>query len=259
MIRKLGIYFSILYISVGALIWGLLIFLATFFFKKKFTYLKARNFTSQGIRIYLNSLSRFGLINIAENTLPSLDNETPKIFIANHSSLFDILFFIAKYPNCTCIVKEALARYSPYSIIIYYSKYIISSTDSDVTSQAIAELEKGNSVVVFPEGTRSDARSQTIAKSSTSKINPFQRGASSISVRSKVAIVPVLITYDPPALGRGFRMRDLPNRCCEVKIKAFKEIIPPEGKDYSILAREFNQELEDFYKEIFNVQSNTKL
>ena len=172
---------------------------------------------------------------------------SPLILVANHPSIFDILFFISIFPTCSCIAKKSLRTFSPYSLIVKWAKYITISKESRILEQAQLELKSGRPIIIFPEGTRS-SKVNSQKKEPTFK---FLRGASNLQILSRARIIPVTITCTPPALAKDHKWYEIPNGVCIAQLKlhpdfTFREL------DYSIyrgiLSRKMTAELEDFYK-----------
>ncbi|MCK8828214.1 1-acyl-sn-glycerol-3-phosphate acyltransferase [Natroniella acetigena] len=115
--------------------------------------------------------------------------DRPVLFVVNHQGAFDIPLLLGyiKYPK-SFIAKWEL-RYLP--IINLWMKKMscifIKRSDFRQTLKAFKNagqvFEKGQSLVIFPEGTRSRS----------AKLNKFKRGSLKIALRENVPIVPVTI------------------------------------------------------------------
>ncbi|MBM2817143.1 MAG: 1-acyl-sn-glycerol-3-phosphate acyltransferase [Ignavibacteria bacterium] len=116
-------------------------------------------------------------------------NET-YIFITNHSSLFDIPIILGTLTNynVAIIYKKELEKVPFFGIGLKASPFIpVVREDprSSLTSieNAVESINKGISVLVFPEGTRSK----------DGKVGEFKRGAFLLASRSGMPIVPIAI------------------------------------------------------------------
>jgi 1-acyl-sn-glycerol-3-phosphate acyltransferase len=111
------------------------------------------------------------------------------IYAANHASYFDIPTLVAVLPGQIRIVfKKELTRLPIFGWAMKLGSYI--SIDRGDSREAVESLEKaageireGSSVLLFPEGTRTQ----------DGRIQPFKRGAFTLAARSRVPIVPVTV------------------------------------------------------------------
>ena len=79
----------------------------------------------------------------------------------------------------------------------------ISSLNDDgpgLMAAAIERVNKGRKVIIFPEGTRSEA----------GPMHPFSNGFAHIAVRAPCRIWPVIMTCAPPALRKGGGFFEVP-------------------------------------------------
>ncbi|CAM3599559.1 1-acyl-sn-glycerol-3-phosphate acyltransferase [Halomonas sp. FME1] len=112
------------------------------------------------------------------------------LVIANHPSLIDVIFLIAHTTHANCIVKGRLARNPVTRGPIRAAGYITNDDPESVLEAARQSLQSGDSLILFPEGTR------------TSPKRPikFRRGGANIALRTGTAITPVLIRCAPTTL-----------------------------------------------------------
>jgi 1-acyl-sn-glycerol-3-phosphate acyltransferase len=106
-----------------------------------------------------------------------------------------VVILIANLPQADCIIKSGLAR-NPFVRGVVGSIYIPNSLCVEDTVAACAEsMAEGNSLVIFPEGTRTpgDAEPQ------------LKRGSAQLALRVGCGVLPVRITANDP---RGLRKGD---------------------------------------------------
>lgn len=123
----------------------------------------------------------------------------PVIFIANHASHFDPPLLISTLPSHPVfIAKRELARVPFLGWVIWLAGFIF--LDRDNRTQAMASLaaaakriHDGQSVVVFPEGTRSQ----------DGRLLPFKPGGFRMAVEAGVPLVPVAIHGGTRILPKG--------------------------------------------------------
>ena len=111
------------------------------------------------------------------------------VYIANHQSMVDIWALLPVLPRETRFVaKESLFRIPVLGWAIRAAGFI--PIDRSNISKAMRSLEKagakiraGNSVILFPEGTRSE----------DGNLRPFKKGAFHMALKARVPICPVTI------------------------------------------------------------------
>ena len=131
--------------------------------------------------------------------------EGPAVFIANHPSLLDVTAIICRMPHVCCVVKSSLVE-SPLVGRLLRSCGHVDAGEGDLMSGAIVleqlrqRIAEGFPVLVFPEGTRSPKGG----------LHRMRRGAFDVAQRCQVPLVPLFLRCDPPALGKGTRLREHP-------------------------------------------------
>jgi 1-acyl-sn-glycerol-3-phosphate acyltransferase len=116
-----------------------------------------------------------------------LVRQTPAIFISNHQSAVDILALLPILPTGTRFVaKESLFRIPALGWAIRAAGFIPidrSRLGKAMRSldRAAATIQSGDSVILFPEGTRSE----------DGRLRPFKKGAFHLALRAQVPIVPI--------------------------------------------------------------------
>lgn len=113
----------------------------------------------------------------------------PVLFVANHQGLFDILLLIGYLDRPVgFIAKEEIKKIPIVNQWMTEMKCVFIDrsnrrTALKVIDDGIASIKSGQSMVVFPEGTRGQGR----------EINPFKSGSLRLATRSGVPIVPLTI------------------------------------------------------------------
>ena len=135
-----------------------------------------------------------GFMRLALKALPgvkfSLDNkvgetfEKPAVIIANHQSHLDLLCTMMLHPKVVLLTTDWVWKNPIYGIIIRFAEFYPVSDGYDKNVERLKKLvERGYSVVVFPEGTRSE----------TGEIIRFHKGAFQLAQALNVDILPVFI------------------------------------------------------------------
>ncbi|GAC13125.1 lysophospholipid acyltransferase family protein [Aliiglaciecola lipolytica] len=138
-----------------------------------------------------------------------------KLVLANHPTLLDVVFLIALIPNANCVVKGALTRNPFMRGAIKAAGYTINSgAASDVLIEAKEVFDKGQIMIVFPEGTRTVPGQSHLLK----------RGAANIAIRAGVDITPVIITCVPISLTKQDKWYNIPSSPMHFNISALPVI-----------------------------------
>ena len=123
-----------------------------------------------------------------------------RLILANHPSLIDAVFLLAWTPQAVCIVKQAL-RHNPFlGWTVGWSGYVSNDDPAPLIQNCVATLNQGQSLIMFPEGTRSVP----------GRVPEFKRGAAWIALRAQAEILPVVIRCEPSMLTKGRRWYQVP-------------------------------------------------
>lgn len=139
-----------------------------------------------------------------------------QIIIANHPSLIDVVFLIAHIRDANCIVKESMWR-NPFTRgPVRRAQYISNNGSPEMLEQAADALREGQTLIVFPEGTRT----------TPNKAPVFHRGAAAIALRGARVITPVFITVEPTTLTKAEPWYRIPERRVRVTLRVGADISP---------------------------------
>lgn len=144
-----------------------------------------------------------------------LDPKQAYIFMPNHQSMVDIpVIYVALAHQFRWVAKVELFKIPIFGKAMLRCGYIsIDRTNRKAAfaslQEAIRKIREGASVLIFPEGTRSD----------DGTILPFKKGGFVMAVEAKALIVPVVITGTQAVMSKG-RLRVTPG-------DVFVKIHPP--------------------------------
>jgi 1-acyl-sn-glycerol-3-phosphate acyltransferase len=145
-------------------------------------------------RLYLTMLRGLGLIRLEVVDGERLAASQGKIIVANHPTLLDVVFLMALTPRVCCIVKHELWENRYLKGVVRAAGYIRNDLDPDATIAACREtLDRGNNLIVFPEGTRSRIGEPV----------RFRRGIANIAMLTGTPIQLVVISCNPLTLTKG--------------------------------------------------------
>jgi 1-acyl-sn-glycerol-3-phosphate acyltransferase len=197
---------------------------------------RAQKIIHYSFRVFVGIMRIIGILNYQIEGAEKL--KSARLILANHPTLLDIVFLISIVPNANCVVKGSLARNLFTRGPIKTAGYIINDDASDIITDAANTFEKGQALIIFPEGTR------------TTPLEPlkFKRGASNIAVRANADITPVVIDCTPLALTKQLPWYKVPNRKMHftiqvrdvIKVEPFVCNIQP-SRGSRMLTRELSQ------------------
>lgn len=153
--------------------------------------------------------------------------EGPCIFVSNHQSLLDpvIVGCAVIDRQFTAMARESLFRFKPFAWLMRsYGAISLKEEGGDSTAfkAALAELHAGRSILIYPEGSRTE----------NGALLAFQPGVSLLVRRAKVPVVPIGIEGAFEAWRRGQRFPHLQGRIeVEVGRAIAADQLPRESED----------------------------
>ena len=136
----------------------------------------------------LQRKSHFVINHVPGTTFSYLNpyNETfekPSIIISNHQSHLDLMAIMMLTPNLIILTKNWVWKNPFYGLVIRYADFFPISETEEMAHNLVSMVEKGYSIMIFPEGTRS----------SDCHIQRFHRGAFYLAEKLQLDIIPVFI------------------------------------------------------------------
>jgi len=190
---------------------------------------------------FVRLMSALGLISFRYQGVDKLRAQG-HLIVANHPTLLDSVFLLSLVPEAMCIVKEGMFTNVFTRVVVSLAGYI-SNRNEYLVMQAVDVVNQGQTVIVFPEGTRTRPNEAL----------SFKRGAANIAVRAKCSVIPVLIGCKPGALRKGDKWYDMPSRPSLFTFDVMPTIVASECIDIerppSIQARHLTQHLENSYNQ----------
>jgi len=147
-----------------------------------------------------------------------IDRDTAYVMVANHQSLLDILVFFRLFTHFKWVSKIENFRVPVVGWNMSLNRYIkLRRGDKPSVEEMMAACERtlagGNSVMMFPEGTRSP----------DGKLKTFKHGAFTLAKRMGTPLLPIVIDGTAHALPkRGFVLRGT----YHIRIRVLDEILP---------------------------------
>jgi len=139
-----------------------------------------------------------GLFLRVKRYVPNAQLPQPCIYCGNHVSYLDIVASYLVIPNYYVFMGKRELDKAPLFRIFFKEMNILVDRSSNIGShrafmRAAADLDKGDSVFLFPEGTISSA----------GKLRGFKNGAFKLAIEKQVPIVPVIYLNNWKLLQNG--------------------------------------------------------
>ncbi|MGH0035901.1 MAG: lysophospholipid acyltransferase family protein [Myxococcota bacterium] len=164
------------------------------------------------------------------------------LVVANHPTLMDVVFLLSFMPQGHCVVKKEAWRNPALRWIVSTAGYIPNDDGEQVVDACVERLRAGESLVLFPEGSRSPRRG----------LRAFKRGAAHVALRSQCPILPVLIACEPPALKKGQPIWRMPGSklhfSFEVGDPIYAKDLVEDSDPPGLAARRVNAWLRSYYE-----------
>lgn len=186
--------------------------------------------------LYMRIMRGLGLLTFQFDGVDKL-NQQGVLVVANHPTLLDAVLLMSVMPNATFIVKAAMA-YNPVTRwIVALAGYIPNDEEgTKLVEQAAKALRAGETLMVFPEGTRSRGDELVL-----------KRGAANIALAAECPLQPVVISCTPMTLRKQEPWYQIPARPPHFVVRALPIINPcelvDEAQPRSVKARLVTAEL----------------
>lgn len=246
--RLLATGWCFLSFSVGGLVLAVLVFpalnLANLFLPEtREKYQRAQAVIHYAFRFFIRQMIVLGIMRVEVRGITRLQSDGPKLILANHPTLVDVVLLISFLKHTNCVVKKALWRDPFLGGVVRAAGYISNDGSEALVDDCVAALHKGDNLLIFPEGTRS-IPGQPLR---------LQRGAGHIALRSGVEVLPVTITCDPPTLTKAEKWYHIPSRTFELRADVgepidLQTIASPEEPP-SVASRRITNYLFDYYSQ----------
>ena len=183
------------------------LFIVTFPFDKNRKLLHAQCFWWSDI---LSTFNPFWKVRISG--LENIDKKAVYVIVANHQSLADIVVLYKTRMQFKWVAKESLFKVPFIGWCLALAGHIALKRGSyssvkKIYQDAAVWLKRGVSVLLFPEGTRSQ----------TDSMNPFQNGAFKLAIKEKRPILPVVVSGTRNIIPRGSWIFNS-NTTCSIKV-----------------------------------------
>lgn len=210
---------------------------------------RAKALIRYAFRLFVEIMRGLGLLTYQ---LPNREllNRPGQLLMANHPTLIDVVTLIAFTPRADCVVKGGLLRNPFTRLPIKVAGFIANDNPEQMVALARASLARGNSLVIFPESTR------------TTPGEPLKmmRGAANIALRAGHDITPVLIRCEPITLSKQHRWYQVPERRFTLSLTVQPNITVKSflaGENIPLATRKLTRYLEQYFTKELNAHDRT--
>lgn len=197
----------------------------------------ARYTMMAGFRLFTRFLTASGAYRLDLSALDALAHEPGLILAPNHPSAFDAILLLTRHPDLACVLKPDLLANPFLGVGARLAGFIRSDPPRRMVKDAVAQLRRGSSVLLFPEGTRTRR----------SPINPLTGGVALIARHAGVPIQVALIETDSPYLSKGWPFLKAPRLPILYRVRLGQRLEPPHDVEECLhrLESEYRTQLAD--------------
>ena len=139
------------------------------------------------MRIQAKLLLILAGVKVSLKRMPKLDPNKTYVITPNHTSYLDILMLYVVVPNFFIIMGKNELGSVPLFNIFFKEMNILVDRKSRISGKqamdrAAEEINKGNSIALFPEGT---------IPHNNPKLKPFKNGAFKLAIEQQVEVLPI--------------------------------------------------------------------
>jgi 1-acyl-sn-glycerol-3-phosphate acyltransferase len=228
----LRVFIGWLFLALICLAWSIIALPAYLLLPARSGTILGRAGIRAGFRLFLGVLQLLEIYRFDLKELEGLRGEAGVILAPNHPRLIDALVLLAYHPNAVCVMKTQLRKNFFLSAGSRLARYIGNTPPRRMIKQAIAALDEGGVLLLFPEGTRS----QRVP------VNQCQLTVGAIAKHAQVPVLTVLIETDSPYLSKGWPLLRIPGRPISYRARLGRRFNPPTD------AQLFTKELEAYFR-----------
>jgi len=176
---------------------------------------RARQTVSRLFWLFVQFMYRSGVLTYSVSGAERL-GRPGQLVIANPPSLIDVVVLIGLIRDANCVVKQSLWD-NPFTRgPIRAAQYISNNGSAEMLDEAAEALRKGQTLIIFPEGTRT----------TPGQPPQFHRGAASIALRGAAMVTPVVISVTPTTLTKAEPWYRIPARRFHFHLRVGDDIDP---------------------------------
>lgn len=172
-------------------------------------------------RNHLAMVQWLGVIRLNLEALDALRAEPAMVIAPNHPSMIDAALVLSRLPNLACIMKADILQSVLFGSGARMAGYIANEPPREMLRAAVADLQAGRHLLLFPEGTR------TLVL----PINPLQRMVGVVARRANVPVQTIVIETDSPFLCKRWPILRVPRLPMVYTLRLGQRFEPPTDVD----------------------------
>lgn len=177
----------------------------------------ARRTMTDGFAVFARLLTLAGAYRLDLTALDALRAGPALILAPNHPTSLDAIVLLTRHPDLACVLKPQLLSNPFLGAGARLAGFIRSDPPRRMVKDAVAQLRRGSSVLLFPEGTRTRR----------SPINTLTASVAVIARHAHVPIQVVLIETDSAYLGKGWPLLKAPRLPILYRARLGERLEPP--------------------------------
>jgi 1-acyl-sn-glycerol-3-phosphate acyltransferase len=232
LVEYLILYSSLLVLALICVSWSLLALPLYLLLPRRAGITVGRHGIMYGFRLYGHWATMVGAYRLDLSAIDSLRGSPPMILAPNHPSLIDAILILTRHPNLSCVMKSDLMENILYGPGARLARYINNSSTLRMVREAVADLDDGGTLLLFPEGTRS----------ARSPINELKKSIAVIARQAQVPVQTLIIETDHPFLSKARGLWARAPFPVTYRVRLGKRFDPPDDVDA------FMAELDRYYR-----------
>jgi 1-acyl-sn-glycerol-3-phosphate acyltransferase len=158
---------------------------------------RSGNFAHKCARAWARLILSTTGVRVEVSGLQHLEPGRSYVFAANHQSIYDIPIVFTSIPaQLRIVAKESLGRIPFMGWHLHRAGHLLvdrRNPGADIVNKMARLVRQGNSLIVFPEGTRSV----------DGVVGRFKKGSFAVAVDARLPVVPVTITGSRHVMKKG--------------------------------------------------------
>ena len=190
-----------------------------------------------GIDTFISGLEGLKIIRVCDEELRcEEDRPGPLIIACNHPAMWDAFLVIRRFVSVSCIMKTELLANPLLGSGARFAGFLPNAPRMKMVRSAIARLESGGRLLLFPEGTRT--RRDSVG------VNEFRPGLALLAEQTGTPVLPVFITTDSRYLEKGWPIWRRPVLPIRIRLSLGDPVRIEPGES----TREFSARLEGVFR-----------
>ena len=183
-------------------------------------------------RVFLRALVLMRACRFDLSELDALKGCPAMVIAPNHPSLLDAVMILSRLPDAACIMKADIVNSVFFGSGSRLAGYIRNMPLRTMVQSAVADLQQGSHLLLFPEGTRT----------TRFPVSPLQGTTGLIAKKAGVPVQTVFIETNSRFLGKGWSVLWTPQMPITYRIRLGKRFDPPQQTAH------FARELEQYFQ-----------